>query len=143
VSATKAHGYVLLCVLASSSSMLLGCEYFPEATFNVASSSRLPKWITLPPNMSREDVRLTMSYYALPWGNDVLYELLGPKKEVIERVHGKEVCQELLGPANKYPSYVAVNVNGITEVMEHAKMEPVFYVTDDRAILKQYSANGC
>ena len=43
-----------------------GCELFPEATFELASDSRLPKWVILPPGLTRANVSLTMSYYMVP-----------------------------------------------------------------------------
>ena len=36
-----------------------------------------------------------------------------------------------------YPMYAVITVNGITEVIEHRKMEPVFYVTDDPSVWKE------
>jgi hypothetical protein len=54
--------YLLLFVaLAISASAIVGCEYFPESTFELASESRLPKWIALPPGLTRADVSITMS----------------------------------------------------------------------------------
>jgi hypothetical protein len=37
-----------------------------------------------------------------------------------------------------YPSYTAVTVGNVTEIMEHKKMEPIFSVTDDPAVWKRY-----
>jgi hypothetical protein len=36
-----------------------------------------------------------------------------------------------------YPQYFAVTVDGITDIVEHKKMEPIFYMTDDPAIWKE------
>jgi hypothetical protein len=36
-----------------------------------------------------------------------------------------------------YPSYELITVNGIIEIIEHRKMEPVFYITDDPAVWKE------
>lgn len=30
-----------------------------------------------------------------------------------------------------YPIYEVLTANGVTEVVEHRRMEPVFYITDD------------
>lgn len=38
------------------------------------------------------------------------------------------------GFPNDYPSYEVITVKGITDIIEHRKMEPVFYVTDDPAV---------
>ncbi len=40
------------------------------------------------------------------------------------------------GPMN-YPQYFAVTVDGITDIVEHKKIEPIFYMTDDPAIWKE------
>jgi hypothetical protein len=42
-----------------------------------------------------------------------------------------------------YPIYEATTVNGITEIIEHRKMEPIFYITDDTNVWKQYESIGC
>lgn len=39
---------------------------------------------------------------------------------------------------HSYPHYVIVSANGIVEVIEHRKMEPVFYVTDDPSIISAF-----
>jgi len=36
-----------------------------------------------------------------------------------------------------YPSYEIITVGRTTEVIEHRKMEPVFYVTDDPTVLSK------
>jgi hypothetical protein len=36
-----------------------------------------------------------------------------------------------------YPAYEIITVKGITDIIEHRKMEPVFYVTDDPAVWKE------
>lgn len=46
--------------------LLCGCRFFPESQFELAPDSRLPKWFTLPKNLSREDVTVQMSYYIEP-----------------------------------------------------------------------------
>jgi hypothetical protein len=43
--------------------LLCGCRFFPESQFELAPDSPLPKWFTLPTNLSREDVTVQMSYY--------------------------------------------------------------------------------
>jgi hypothetical protein len=35
------------------------------------------------------------------------------------------------------PAYEVITVNGLTEIIEHRKMEPIFYITDDPAVWKE------
>jgi hypothetical protein len=39
--------------------------------------------------------------------------------------------------------YEAITVDGVTEIIEHRKMEPIFFVTDDPAVRKQIAEIGC
>lgn len=129
---------------------VIGCKYFPESTFNLATDSRLPKWVKLPPGLKRADVSMTMSYYIKPWGSSATFVLHDIKQQVITSTDGKVKCQEPFqlktypeGSGSEYPSYEAATVNGVTEIIEHKKMEPVFYIVDDPAVWKQYLAIGC
>jgi hypothetical protein len=127
-----------------------GCELFPEATFTLANDSRLPKWVTLPPGLTRADVSLTMSYYIWPWGSRAQFILRNKNGQIVKKENGKMRCGkpfELENPPQGfppgYPGYEEITVNGITEMIEHRKMEPIFYVTDDTAVWKQYESIGC
>lgn len=69
----RINRYLLLgVILIISVFSIAGCEYFPEATFELASESRLPKWVTLPPGLARANVSLTMNYYIVPWAQFIL-----------------------------------------------------------------------
>jgi hypothetical protein len=39
-----------------------------------------------------------------------------------------------------YPAYAAITVNGVTDIIEHRRMESIFYVTDDPAVWKELPA---
>lgn len=141
---------MLALLVAILCSPIMGCEYFAESTFRLASESRLPKWMTLPPGLPRSEVSVTMSYYIKPWGHSATFALQDAKGQLLEKVNGKVKCQEPIQLKNPpkgfpagYPSYQAITVNGLTEIVEHKKMEPTFYVTDDPAVWKQYRATGC
>ena len=132
--------FVALTILGSA----IGCEWFPESTFELASESRLPKWITLPPGLTRTDVSITMSYYSKPWGGSATFILRDTKGQIRTKVSGKEKGSEPLqlkhpppGFPPGYPAYEVITVNGITEIIEHRKMEPIFYITDDPAVWKE------
>jgi hypothetical protein len=36
--------------------------------------------------------------------------------------------------AERYPTCTVITVNGVTEVIEHRRMEPLFYVSDDEKL---------
>ena len=127
-----------------------GCYLFPESTFTLASDSRLPKWVTLQPGITRADVSLTMNYYVMLWGSSAQFILRDKDGQTVKKDNGKTRCGvpfQLKNPPqgfrSGYPAYQAITVHGITEIIEHRKMEPIFYITDDTAIWKQYESIGC
>ena len=137
----KIRGAALWVVVLSaiSGSAMIGCQYFPESTFELASESRLPKWFSPPPGLTRADVSITMNYYIKPWGCSATFIMQSGKRQT--KVNGKVRGTEPLhlknppqGFPSGYPSYEIVTVNGITDIIEHRKMEPIFYVTDDPAV---------
>lgn len=140
---------LLFAALCSSSCAITGCL---ESTFNLASESRLPSWITLPPGLTRTDVSVTLSYYTNPLGSDAKFILKDRKGKKLSKISGKVKNLYPLRQKNPpqgfdpgYPAYEVVVVNGTTEIMEHRKMEPVFYVNDDPAVRKELlvgAANG-
>jgi hypothetical protein len=136
--------FLLFFVALTIAGSAVGCAWFPESTFELASESRLPKWITLPPGLTRADVSVTMSYYVMPWGRSSTFILQNKKGQTLKKVDGKEKGLEPLqlehpppGFPPGYPAYEVITVNGITEIIEHRKMEPIFYITDDPAVWKE------
>lgn len=137
--------YLLLFVaLTISCIAIVGCEYFPESTFKLASASRLPKWNALPPGLTRADVSITMSLYDSLWGNDVRFILQDKKGRTLTKVYGEAKGRGPLylkhppqGFPPGYPAYEVITVNGITDIVELRKMEPIFYITDDPAVWKE------
>jgi hypothetical protein len=129
----------VLCAISGSA--MSGCRYFPESTFELASESRLPKWFTLPPGLTRGDVSITMNYYVKPWGRSATFILQNDRNGTLTKVDANQKGLEPLHLKNPppgfspgYPSYEVVTANGVTDIIEHRKMEPIFYVTDDPAV---------
>ena len=127
ITMTSLHtGKCLLIVsLCVSCCALTGCD---ESTFTLASESRLPQWFTPPPELTRGDVSVTLSYYTIGDAKAVLRDAKGRK---IAEIRCKVVNPH---PWRGYPAYVALAANGRTEIIEHIKMEPLFYVNDDPAV---------
>src|ERR1051326_2602976 len=138
---------LLLVALIISVSAIIGCEWFPESTFELASESRSPNWVALPPGLTRADVSITMNYYILPWGSSAIFILRDKHGKMLAKVKGKVKGSEPLqlkhpppGFPTGYPEYEVVTANGTTEIIEHRKLETIFYVTDDPAVWKELGA---
>ena len=135
--------FVLACLV------LTGCGLFPESSFSLANESRLPKWFTLLPNQTRANVTVTMDYYIDSSGATTIFTLRNSNGAVISKVTGKNKTLEPLQRKEKlpgypegYPSYEIITVGEITEIVEHRKMEPIFYVTDDPVVRAEFANHG-
>jgi hypothetical protein len=120
--------------------ILAACDLFPESMFQLAPESRLPRWYVFPKGVERKDVSLEMRYYIVPKPK-VMF--------ILERVNGRRISKIesiSLGPSmnskgkerspGEYPSYKVVKVNGVVDVIEHRKMNDIFYLCDDPLIWK-------
>ncbi len=131
-----ADKYLLMVALCISSCAMSGCV---ESTFDLASESRLPKWITLPAGLTRADVSVTLIYYT---GTHTKFILKDKKGNNLAEIDGKATSRYPLllrkpqQEGDRDPPYEVVVANGITEVIEHKRMEPIFYVNDDPAVRK-------
>lgn len=141
---------LLLAGAALLATINVGCEYLPESSFQLAKESRMPRWIVLPPGRTPADVSVGMDYYIKPWGRSAGFFLRDKDGRTLKKQYGEMRCRapyQLETPPQGfpegYPSYEAITVNGITEIIEHRRMEPIFYVTDDATVWKQYREVGC
>jgi hypothetical protein len=131
-----------IAILAALCFSLLGCMSFPESSFELAHESRLPKWFTLPPGLARSDVSVSMDYYIKSTGGIATFTLKNLKKnKILVAVNGTikgDEPHKLKNPRPGfplgYPAYEIITVRGITEIIEHRRMEPIFYITDDPVV---------
>jgi len=119
------------------------CGFFPDATFSLSSDSRLPSFLKLPPGQSRSDVVVSMSYYVQTNGRVARFVMSTSHGDTITKVAGKlSGLKPIVSPnsRNGYPSYEAITVGGLVEVIEHRAMEPIFYITDDAEVRRLFGA---
>ena len=117
------------------------CSYFPESCFDLSPQSRLPKWFALPADTSRESASVHMCYYINQNGRTATFVFRGPHNGKLAEVAGTQKGLEPLtlkqppaGFPPGYPSYEIITVGGVTDVIEHRRMEPIFYVNDDPSV---------
>jgi len=75
-----------------------------------------------------------MNYYTTPDAKIILKDRNG---KTLTEINAKEKCQY---PESDYPIYVAIEASGITEIIEHKKMEPIFYINDDPSLRQKLLA---
>jgi hypothetical protein len=114
-----------------------------ESSFVLAPESRLPRWFEVPEGTTRSDLRVVMNYYSTGECTFKLYKkgsffALKKVKGVSRFPYSNYLKNPPVGFPKGYPVYEVIIVNGITDVIEHRKMEPIFYVTDDPNIWTEF-----
>ena len=120
---------------------LSGCL---ESSFVLSPDSRIPKWFDMPVGKSRSELKVTADYHSTFDGGEGIFKLYDNSHFFcIQKVTASTKdgnwpqSVQLQSSQEGYPRYKVVSINGITDVIELRKMEPIFYVTDDPAILKE------
>lgn len=136
------HRSVLLAFVALCTA-ISGC-HMSEASFVLAQSSRIPKWFALPAGATRKDVEVNMTYYVEDQGRIAKFTFIDLRdNKVLAQADGTLRGLEPLKvktdqPTAKTPTYEIVSVAGVTELVEHRSMEPVFYISDDANLKREF-----
>lgn len=87
-----------------------------------------------------------MDYHVSSSGRTAVFTLRDSSGKTIEKVtgklHGNGSLQRRVkqsGFPEGYPLYEIVTVDGITEIIEHRKMEPIFYISDAPAVRAEFA----
>lgn len=131
---------VLLSLVAM---MAMGCI---ESSFDLAPESRLPRWVVLPAGVAREAVSVALEYrLGLLSGWYVQSKLYKRGQWAsMDSVEGRrattspiELEYQRPGFPRGYPSYEIVSVGGVVDIVEHRRMEPIFYMADDPEVWQE------
>jgi hypothetical protein len=117
---------------------LVGCA---ESNFELASESRLPKWFTLAEGLDRDDVKVTLSYYFKPSGRYAVFEIESKDKSYREKAKGKQRGPYSINIEGSQYSFEVFTIDGITEVIEHRKTDPIFYISENSAAIEQLTSD--
>jgi len=124
---------------------LTGCL---EASFELDSNARTPKWFNMPAGMNRVDLRVTMDYHSTFSGGEYVFKFYNKNKFFkLEKISISTDEQPTIrtrtlkntpeGYPKGYPAYNVITVDGITDIVERRKMEPIFYMTDNPVVWKE------
>jgi hypothetical protein len=134
------HGYLGIGVALV---LLAGCGLFPEASFDLSPESRIPNWFHQPAGVPRSAMAVTLDYYVVSSGRWARITMKTTNGKVLLKAKGTIRGTEPLhvdgvsGPSGAaYPAYEVVTVNGVSDIVEHRSMAPVFYMVDDATVWK-------
>jgi hypothetical protein len=123
--------YLLIVAICLSCCAINGCV---DSINYLASDSRLPKWFTVPPGLTRADV-IVIRAAMEPRGVDIKAALYTKKYKKLAEVSGKTVRlgMFLLNVVNGVPEITGYK----TQIDEHGNRMPYFYVVDDPAFKRK------
>jgi len=106
-----------------------------ESSFELSPDSKFPNWFSIPEGYTRKDVTVKIFYYSPPplFKYNFKSLLIGPPpaNKTLARKIGTVRWHPSMSTKQLHPSFHIINVDGKQELVEHKKMEPVFYISDD------------
>ena len=132
--------WALVAAVCISACAITGCI---ESNFRIASESRLPRGLAIPPGLTRADVSATVDYYTLGPAKFILRDKNGRKIGMVTgHIEGNPLHLRTppQGYEPRYPVYVLIVINGVTEIMEHRRPDDIVNLTDDPGIREELLA---
>ena len=134
------HALLLSLVAVAACHPTRGCV---EASFELASDSRLPVWFQVPAGLDRKDVAVHLDYMIGPAGRTATVTLRrvtgGKIASVVATLRGDHPLNVPPIPESaptQYPNFEVLTVGDRSEVLEHRQPEARFYLTDEPGIKK-------
>ena len=139
----RAHRCLLIVAMCLSCCAISGCV---DSINYLASDSRLPKWFTLPPGLTRADVKVIRASMDPTRRGDIKVALYHNviKVALLNRKHrrlAEKRLAEVSGTTIRLGYFLLNVVNGVPEITgykaeidEHGNRMPYFYVVDDPAL---------
>lgn len=150
VSVTNAmkKKFVLIALMVVLANLLSSCNPmygFVESNFLLAKDSRLPVWIKIPDEYTRDDVTVSLFLYS---SNKARFIVRGPEPErkklinIVTNADWHEVTKEVANRQGNYdfsPQYYSLTYQNINDIVSFPCKGAVFWMVDD--VEKQYSTN--
>lgn len=117
--------------------------WFPESQFKLAQESRFPNWFKMPAGYKRNDLTVEIYYFVPPpfFKSSFKANLLGPAPgyKILETKIGTHYLHpnSVKRGVSANPGYVVASIENIEEIIEHKKMEPIFYISDNTELKKE------
>lgn len=128
---------------------LSGCV---ESSFQLSESSRFPKWFNST-TIKHDNYSVRIDLHSTFSGSKNVIKLyekgsIFPLKKITitSDTQPSILCRELKehpeGFPKGYPCYIVMTINGITDVIELQRMEPYFYMTDDKNVWEELGVSN-
>ena len=144
------HHIIMLLFVSIITVSIGGCV---EAILSLSDKSRFPRWITLPECKNRNDFFVKMEWHSTLTDGKIIFKLyekgsLFAFREYDVTTDTKNNIRSLQLPSQYgdtskiFPKYIMITINGIKDIVEQRKMEPIFYMTDDPSVWKEFGVEN-
>ena len=108
---------------------------YAESQFDLVLDSRLPKFFDRDGHISPVGYKARVEYYSSP--DSVRVIIRDPSGRKVFDKQDKfqwHPFDDKEHPAAQHPNYVVVSFDGVVDILEHRRQEPVVYLTDDKTV---------
>lgn len=126
--------------------LCLSCCYVPgrgyhESSFDLVLESRLPKFVDPDGHKSPSGYKAKVDFYSSP--SSVRFRIWDPAGRKVFDKHGESWWhpkgqQPGQGKPPVYPNHTVVSFDGVVDILEARKPEPVLYLTDDKELWESF-----
>ena len=125
---------LIICIAAFAACYVPGRGY-AESQFDLVLDSRLPKFFDPAGHISPAGYKARVEYYSSPDSvRVIIYDPSGRKVFDKQDKFQWHPFDEKEHPAAHYPNYVVVSFDGVEDIFEQRRLEPLLYLTDDKRL---------
>ncbi len=111
---------------------------YVESSFRLASESRLPRWVSIPPNYTRKDISMTITLYSASPGGQAQVVAYGPppmRRQITEMVGTyRQFTPSVVYEDDRSPYYAIISVDGEEEIFEQGHDKDLLYIVDSTTV---------
>jgi len=108
---------------------------FCESSFKLSKESRLPKWIQTPSGLERADITVQFLYFLS------ITKVAARNNKTGKVIYSAEAKMEPYPWQGSCPSFNAISINGLNEVVAHIERGNVVYIVEPNDIKRGYYDN--
>ena len=125
---------LFICIAALTACYVPGRGY-AESQFDLVLDSRLPKFFDPAGHINPAGYKARVEYYSSPDSvRVIIYDPSGRKVFDKQDKFQWHPFDDKEHPAAHYPNYVIVAFDGVEDILEQRRLEPLLYLTDDKRL---------
>lgn len=124
-----------------------------ESSFQLSEESRLPRWFVISDGADKGDFSVQMELHSTFSGGAVVFKLYEKRNFFYTQkftitsdeqpsMRSMQLKDTQEGFPKGYPRYKVITINGLTDIVELRRMEPIFYMSDNPAVWNEIAGQS-